>query len=185
MKQILNVKKALCTIGFVSLIGGISSCNHVAINDYRNNSPKLIPQTFFNGHLTAQGVVKNRSNKVIRYFNADINAYWKNNVGTLEEKFVFDDGEIQYRTWTLTPDKNNPERFTATAGDVVGTGEGLFAGNAINLHYVLAVKYNTSTINVTVNDWMWLINEKTLLNESTMTKFGFKVGSVQIVIQAK
>jgi hypothetical protein len=159
----------------------LSRCSSTSISDYSKNAPKLIPQEFFNGTLSAHGVVKDRSGKVTRYFNATINAYWKNGIGTLDEKFVFDDGEIQYRTWTLSP--TTQANFKATAGDVIGIGEGKFAGNAINLHYVLAVKYKDSTINLRVDDWMWLVDSNTVLNESTLTKFGFKVGSVQLVIQ--
>ncbi|HOY24687.1 MAG TPA: DUF3833 domain-containing protein [Cellvibrio sp.] len=158
----------------------LSACSSTAITDYSKNAPKLIPQEFFNGNLNAHGVVKDRSGKVTRYFNATIKAYWENGVGTLEEKFIFDDGEIQYRTWKLSPTTSG--EFNATAGDVIGTGEGEFAGNAINLNYVLAVKYNNSTINLRVDDWMWLVDSNTVLNESTLTKFGFKVGSVQLVI---
>jgi hypothetical protein len=158
----------------------ISACSSTSVNDYSNNTPKFIPQEFFNGNLSAHGVVKNRSGKVTRYFNATIKAYWENGVGTLEEKFIFDDGEIQYRTWILSPTAQG--LFNATAGDVIGTGSGLFSGNAINLNYVLAVKYNDSTINLRVDDWMWRVDANTVLNESTLTKFGFKVGSVQLVI---
>jgi hypothetical protein len=159
----------------------LSSCSSTSINDYSKNAPKLVPQEFFNGNLSAHGVVKDRSGKVTRYFNATIKAYWENGVGTLDEKFIFDDGEIQYRTWKLSP--TIEAKFKATAGDVIGVGEGEFAGNAINLNYVLAVKYNNSTINLRVDDWMWLVDSNTVLNESTLTKFGFKVGSVQLVIQ--
>lgn len=159
----------------------LSSCSSTSVNDYSKNKPKFIPQEFFSGNLNAQGVVKNRSGKVTRYFNATIKAYWENGVGTLEEKFIFDDGEIQYRTWKLSPTTQNT--FNATAGDVIGTGEGEFAGNAVNLNYVLAVKYKDSTINLSVDDWMWLIDSNTVLNESTLTKFGFKVGSIQLVIK--
>lgn len=159
----------------------LSACSNVQVSDYSNNIPTFIPQEFFNGNLSAHGVVKNRSGKVTRYFNATIKAYWENGVGTLDEKFIFNDGEVQYRTWKLSPTSNGA--FNATAGDVIGTGKGLFSGNAINLNYLLAVKYNGSSINVRVDDWMWLINPNTVLNESTLTKFGFNVGSVQLVIK--
>lgn len=167
------------------MLGGVltlAACSNVSVNTYAKNAPKLVPQEFFNGDLRAHGVVKNRSGEVIRYFTATIKAYWNNDVGTLEEKFTFNDGEIQYRTWKLTPDKSNPKQFLATAGDVVGTGKGTFSGNAINLHYVLTVKRDDSSIDLKVDDWMWLIDEDTLLNESTLSKFGFKVGSIQVVI---
>ena len=166
----------------ITLVVFLSACSSITVNEYSKNTPKLVTQEFFNGDLTAHGVVKNRSGKVIRYFNATIKAYWENGVGTLEEKFIFNDGEIQYRTWKLVPNKDNSALFSATAGDVIGTAKGQTAGNAFNLSYVLSVKNNDSSINVSVDDWMWLIDEKTLLNESTLSKFGFKVGSVQLVI---
>lgn len=164
-----------------SILLTLSACASTSVNDYSKNVPKLIPQEFFSGNLNAHGVVKDRSGKVTRYFNATIKAYWENGVGTLDEKFIFDDGEIQYRNWKLSP--TTQAKFNATAGDVVGVGGGEFAGNAINLNYVLAVKYNNSMINLRVDDWMWLVDSNTVLNESTLTKFGFKVGSVQLVIQ--
>jgi hypothetical protein len=159
----------------------LSACSSTSVNDYSKNTPQFIPQEFFNGNLSAHGIVKDRSGKVTRYFNATIHAYWKNGVGTLDEKFIFDDGEIQYRTWKLSPATQS--KFNATAGDVIGTGKGEFAGNAINLNYILAVKYKDSTINLRVDDWMWLVDSNTVLNESTLTKFGFKVGSIQLVIK--
>jgi hypothetical protein len=168
------------TIILLALGISLSACTQLPISAYSKNTPQLIPQEFFNGHLTAHGVVKNRSGEVTRYFNATINAYWKDKTGTLEEKFIFNDGEVQYRTWTLSPTAK--DSFTATAGDVVGTGNGIFSGNAMNLHYVLAVKHNNSTLNLGVDDWMWLVNPNTVLNESTLTKFGFTLGSIQLTI---
>ena len=160
----------------------LSSCSTTAIDDYSGNHPQLDLPTFFNGELTAHGVLKNRSGKVTRYFNATINAYWKNGVGTLEEKFVFDDGEIQYRNWTLTP---TADGYAATAGDVIGTGTAQVKGNAMRLNYVLEINYKGSPLQLNVDDWMWQVDNNTLLNESTLRKFGFKVGSIQLVIVKK
>ena len=157
----------------------LSSCSTTSIDEYANNLPTLDPQQFFNGSLTAHGVLKDRSGKVTRYFNASIKAYWNNGVGTLEEKFVFDDGEIQYRNWTLTP---APIGYTATAGDVIGNGTAQAKGNAMQLNYVLEVNYKGSPLQLQVDDWMWQVDQNTLLNESTLRKWGFKVGSVQLVI---
>lgn len=157
----------------------LTSCSTTSIDDYASNQPALTPQAFFNGPLTAHGVLKDRSGKVTRYFNATINAYWKDGVGTLEEKFIFDDGEIQYRNWTLTPAGNG---FDATAGDVIGTGKAQVSGNAMQLKYVLEIQYKGSPLQLQVDDWMWLVDNKTLLNESTLRKWGFKVGSIQLVI---
>jgi len=157
----------------------LSSCSTTSIDAYASNQPPLNPQQFLNGDLTAHGVVKDRGGKVTRYFNATIKAYWNNGVGTLEEKFVFDDGEVQFRNWTLTP---TDKGYAATAGDVIGTGIAQVRGNSMNLNYVLEVKYKDSPLQLQVDDWMWQVDNKTLLNESTLRKWGFKVGSIQLVI---
>lgn len=157
----------------------LSSCSSTSIDDYTKNSPVFDPTQFFNGSLSAHGVLKNRSGKVTRYFNASIKAFWVNGVGTLEERFVFDDGEVQFRTWTLTP---NGEGYNATAGDVIGTGTADVSGNAMKLDYTLEITYKNSPMQLQVEDWMWQVDNKVLLNESTLRKWGFKVGSIQLVI---
>lgn len=157
----------------------LSSCSTTSIDDYASNQPTLNLPHFFNGNLSAHGVLKDRSGKVTRYFNATIKAYWKDGVGTLEETFVFDDGEIQHRNWTLTPIATG---YAATAGDVIGTGQARVKGNAMQLKYVLEINYKGSPLQLQVDDWMWQVDNNTLLNESTLRKWGFKVGSIQLVI---
>jgi Protein of unknown function (DUF3833) len=164
---------------FVGLAYMVSSCSSVSIDDYAKSTLLLNPQEFFQGSLTAHGVLKNRSGKVTRHFTASIDAFWHHGVGTLKEKFIFDDGEVQYRNWTLTPTATG---FDATAGDVLGVGKAEVAGNTMHLNYVLNIQYKGSPLALRVDDWMWLVNKETLLNESTLTKWGFKVGSIQLVI---
>ena len=83
------MKNTLSIFSLAALLSFFSGCSNIDINNYATNSPRLNPETFFNGKLKAHGVVKNRGGKAIRYFNADITASWLNNSGTLEEKFVF------------------------------------------------------------------------------------------------
>ncbi|WP_045858423.1 DUF3833 domain-containing protein [Teredinibacter purpureus] len=159
----------------------ITSCSNVTLEEYAQNTPSLNVPHFFNGKLTAHGVVKNRSNKVIRYFNATIDASWNNQgVGILDEYFIFDDGEKQQRIWTLSPLGNN--RYSASANDVIGETVLAAKGNALFFKYTLMVPYNDGHINLNVDDRMYLTNESTLINESTLTKFGITVGKVTLTI---
>lgn len=167
-----------CTVFLVLLV--LAGCGSVSVQDYADNEPQLLPQDFFNGHLTAHGVVKNRSGKVIRYFNAEIVASWQNGIGTLEEDFVFDDGEKQRRVWTLRPDGDGG--YIGTAGDVIGAAHIQTAGNAMFLKYTLRIPYGDSTLDLTIDDRMYLVNDSTLINESAMKKFGFRVGGLTLVI---
>jgi hypothetical protein len=133
--------------------------------------------------LTAHGVVKDGGGKVIRYFNADIKAYWRDGVGTLEEDFVFDDGEKSRRVWTLRP--NGTGRYVGTAGDVVGEGQVRVAGNSMFLDYVLRITYGDGTLDLHIDDRMYLVTPDVLINESRMIKFGFAVGEILLVIERR
>lgn len=156
------------------------SCSQQNLNLYQNREPAFIAEDFFQGHLTAHGILKNRSGEVTRTFYATIEASWKDKVGTLAERFVFDDGEVQYRTWTLTPQANGS--YAATAGDVLGTGIAATAGNAMHLNYVLSIPYKGKPLALSVDDWMYRVDAQTVINESTLSKWGFRVGSIQLAI---
>ena len=156
-------------------------CSSVSVVDYASNEPQLVPETFFDGRLTAHGVVKNRSGRVIRRFDADIEAYWRDGVGTLEEDFLFDDGEQTRRVWKLQPLGDG--RYAGTAGDVVGEGRIRVAGNSMFLDYVLRIPYGDGTLDLRIDDRMYLVNPNVLINESRMTKFGFGVGEILLVIE--
>ena len=165
---------------FLTLLALFSGCTQVQVNDYVDQRPVLEPQAFFQGKLTAHGIIQDRSRKVLRHFNADILASWEENIGTLVEDFTFDDGEVQQRIWTLTPDGKGG--YTGSAGDVVGGGKLSFGGNAMFLNYVLRIPYGDGTIDVSVDDRMYLVSQDVLINESRMSKFGFGVGSIILTI---
>lgn len=165
---------------FLSLLV-LTGCAGPVIEDYRGQSPELVPEEFFTGELSARGVVKDFSGEVIRTFDADISASWSpKGVGTLDEVFRFNDGEVQTRKWTLTP---VAEGYRATAGDVMEPGLMRWRGNAIHMNYVLTVPYGDDTLDVRMDDWMFLVTPDTLINQTTMSKWGVTVGEVVLVIQ--
>ncbi len=166
---------ALC-LSLVLLRG----CSAVQVSDYSDFKPVLTPEPFFDGQLAAHGVIKNRGGQVIRTFSAEINASWKDGVGTLVEDFVFDDGELQQRIWVLRPQADGS--YAATAGDVVGTAQMNVAGNSAFMDYVLSIAYGDSTLDLRVDDRMYLLTPDVLINESEMSKFGVRVGSIDLVI---
>jgi hypothetical protein len=158
-----------------------TACSSVSVEDYADNKPQLRLESFFDGKLQAHGIVKDRSGQVIRYFSASIDASWVDGVGTLDERFVFDDGEKQVRLWTLRPAGNNT--YTGTAGDVVGEAQMQVSGNSLFLNYVLRIPYDDDTIDLHIDDRMYLVSDRILLNESIMTKWGFEVGQISLVIE--
>ncbi len=159
----------------------MTSCSQATIQDYEGTTPELQLESFFDGNLRAFGILQNRSGKVTRKFSADILASWENNVGTLDETFYFDDGEESKRIWKLTALGNG--KYTGTAGDVVGEAKGTVVGSAFNWHYTLSIPYKGKTIDVRLNDWLYLVNENKLINRTKLTKFGFEVGQLTLVIE--
>lgn len=162
------------------VIGMLLGCSPIQVTDYKDAKPLFDVEQFFTGQLSAHGIVKDRSGKVIRHFNADIAAQWTGGVGTLEEEFVFDDGETQRRVWTLRRIEDG--RYTGTAGDVVGEAQLQQSGNSLFLDYVLRLPYRSGEVDVRVDDRMYLITPDVLINESDLSKFGLEVGSLTLVI---
>ncbi len=158
----------------------MTACNSTDINRYSGETPELKPEQFFTGFITAHGVIKNFSGDVIRRFNADIDSCWKDGVGTLDERFIFDDGERQTRLWTLSP---NPDgSYAATAGDVIGTGTARWSGHALFLDYVLRVALDDGSIDLRIDDRMYRVDDNIVINESRMMKFGIGVGSILLTL---
>ena len=175
------VKNCHMHIAFFICVIVLVSCTSVDVHTYSDYKPVMKPEVFFSGPMTAHGVIKNRAGKVVRYFNADMKGSWNGESVILDEDFIFNDGEMQKRVWTIT--KQPDGSYIGTAGDVVGEAIGNISGNSMFLKYVLAVPYKGRTINITIDDRMYLVEPNILINESEMTKFGIRVGKIILVIK--
>jgi hypothetical protein len=171
------MRGALAALGLAFL----TACSTIRVDDYRDQKPTLALEQFFDGKLVAKGAVYDGSGLLLRRFTADIVATWDGDKGRLDEVFLWSDGEKQLRTWELA--KSGPDAFRGTATDVVGTAFGRGAGNAFNWRYKLRIDTGHSEIDLRMDDWMYLIDERTLLNKTAMTFFGFDVGEVVLVIE--
>ena len=159
----------------------LTGCASMKIEDFNNTKPEFIPQEYFNGKLRAYGIVKDRSGKIIRSFKGEMIGSWdKNGIGTLDEFFVYDDGEEMKRVWTLKPIEN--KKFIATADDIVGESPMIANGNTVMIDYLMRTPYKSSTIDLSVQDWLHLQDDGVIINHSKMKKFGFVVGELVITI---
>jgi hypothetical protein len=167
---------------FLMFSFGLSGCSSVQPKDYATETPKLSIETFFNGTLDVHGMVHDRSGKVLRRFTMVMNASWNGSVGTLNEELQWSDGEKESKTWTLT--KIADGKYEGTMGDVVGKALNEVSGNTFQMLYVVKVPIGTGadkkTYEFDVEDWMHMIDEKTLLSRTTMTKFGVRVANVTV-----
>ncbi|MCG6933031.1 MAG: DUF3833 domain-containing protein [Gallionella sp.] len=159
-------------------IGMLAGCSTVDVSQYAKEKPALDMQQYFNGTIDAWGMFQDRSGKVVKRFTVVIQCSWKDDVGTLDEDFSYSDGTRQRRVWTLKKAANG--QYVGTAADVVGSAVGNVAGNALHWNYVLALPVGDKVYNVSFNDWMFLMDDKVMLNRAVMSKFGFRLGEVTL-----
>tara|TARA_A100001037_G_scaffold242572_1_gene223048 strand:+ start:590 stop:1114 length:525 start_codon:yes stop_codon:yes gene_type:complete len=147
--------------------------------DFKNQKPRLVIEEFLKGNVKAYGILQNRGGKVTRQFSADLNGEWDGNQLILNEKFNWNDGEIQTRQWKIT--KKSENLYEGTAEDVVGIAKGFSYGSAFKFEYVLLVPVKGKEIKITFDDWIFKQSDTVAINRAKMTKFGFKVAELTVV----
>jgi hypothetical protein len=161
----------------------LSACAAPTVDDYAAERPLLDLKTYFNGELVAHGVFTDRDGKVARRFVVQMTGTWAGNQGTLDERFTYSDGKTERRVWRLSDEGNG--RWTGRADDVVGVAEGRAAGNALNWRYTLKLPVDGSVYEVQFDDWMYLMDERVMLNKAVMSKFGIRLGEVTLAFYKK
>ena len=156
----------------------LAGCSTPQVQDYAGQTPTLELRDYFNGTLDAYGVFTDRSGKVVKRFSVVMTCTWQGDEGTLDEAFIYSDGTKQRRIWRLT--RLNDGRYTGRADDVVGTAQGQQSGNAFNWKYTLALPVDGKVVEVQFDDWMYLMNDKVMLNRAAMSKWGVGLGEVTL-----
>lgn len=172
-------RRIALTVAAVALVGAVlQGCSSPKLSDYANREPKLDLVDFFAGRSDAWGMVQQRDGLLLRHFYASIEGRMEGEKLILDEQFVFDDGEKQSRVWTFTPVA--PQRWSGVAHDVVGTADLQTAGNAVHLRYTLQVPVSGRVIDMSMDDWMFQLDDKTLVNRTSMRKWGVELGELTV-----
>ena len=146
------------------------------VTDYAQERPLLELDRYFNGRVLAHGVFQKRGGEVARRFTVVMDCHWEGNQGVLDEAFTYSDGTTERRIWRLT--KHADGRYTGTAGDVAGDAQGQTSGNALRWNYTLRLPVDGKEYEVQFDDWMFLVDDRVMLNRATMSKFGVTLGEV-------
>ena len=179
MSTIHPSRRGLLVLGVA--LATLSGCASQNIAQYAAERPALDLASYFNGKVTAHGIFQDRSGQVVRRFTVDMEGRWEGNQGVLDEHFTYSDGKKDRRIWRLT--KHADGRYTGTADDVVGTASGQTSGNAFQWAYTLRLPVDGKTYEVQFDDWMYLVDERVMLNRATMSKFGIRLGEVTLSFQ--
>ena len=161
----------------VSILGACAAAP--VPTDYAAQTPQLDLKTYFNGNVTAHGVFTDRAGKVQRRFTVAMKGSWIGDDGVLDEAFTYSDGKNERRVWRLK--RGADGQYTGTADDVIGVARGKASGNALQWNYTLRLPVDGSVYEVQFDDWMYLMDERVMLNKAVMSKFGVLLGEVTLV----
>ena len=148
------------------------------IEKFKGSQPIFTLEDYFEGKTEAWGMFHDRFGNLKRTFKVDITGTLESDTLTLDEKFLYDDGEQDSRVWTIKILGN--KQYSGTASDVVGEAKGISEGNALNWKYKLNLKVGDGTILVDFDDWMFLQDRNILMNRAEVKKWGLNIGVVSI-----
>lgn len=156
----------------------LQGCGTQKLADYAAEKPPLDLAQYFNGTLDAWGIFQDRSGQIVRRFTVVMDCRWQGDEGTLDERFSYSDGKTEQRIWRLR--RYADGRYTGTAADVVGEASGQTRGNAFFWSYTLRLPVDGRTWEVQLDDWMYLIDDRVMLNRARMSKFGVHLGDLTL-----
>ena len=160
----------------------LSACSKIDMKQFENNTPKLDLFSFFKGKTVAYGIFEDRFGNLKRQFRVNITGKIENNTLTLDEDFLYDDGEQANRIWKIKKitDKNKVI-YQGQADDIEGKASGSVSGNTLNWSYDIYLNIKGSNIKVHFNDWIYKQSEDLAINRAYVSKFGINIGSVTLV----
>jgi hypothetical protein len=177
----MDRRAALARLGALPALASVpflAGCAGPQVQQYAQEKPLLDLRTYFNGTVDAWGVFTDRSGQVVKRFTVVMDCRWSGDEGVLDEAFVYSDGSTQRRIWRLQAGANGT--YTGRADDVVGQAVGQVSGNAFRWGYTLALPVDGRIWHVDFDDWMYLMDERVMLNKATMSKWGVKLGEVTL-----
>ncbi|GGP26121.1 DUF3833 domain-containing protein [Silvimonas amylolytica] len=156
----------------------LAACAGPDVTHYAQKQPVLDPAVFFAGKSEAWGIFQQRNGTVEKRFHVVLSGQRSGDKFVLNEAFSWSDGSQSYREWTLWRSADNA--WHGTAEDIAGEALGHASGNALHWQYTLRLPVDNKVIDVHMDDWMYLLDQHTLINRTSMRKFGFELGQVTL-----
>lgn len=169
----MNVRNALMVMTLATSVTACASAPDAA------GARKLTLEEFFPGNVTARGTFVNSFTGYERGLTVAIKSTFDGKVLTLVEDFVYDDGEIDKKTWRLT--KTADRTYSGTREDVIGEARAFPDGDNMRLEYVVVLKTEAyGDLHVRFRDVMALEADGTLVNRAVVSKWGIRLGRVEL-----
>lgn len=134
--------------------------------------PTFDPVAFFDGHIQSWGVMEGRSGRPDGWVVTDCDGHADGpDRLRMAQHLSFQGAPAQDRTWTLW--RTGPHRFQATASDMVGSASGEADGRSFHWTWVLARAPGQRPFDVTMEQWMYRLDDGSVMIRTTVSKLGF------------
>ena len=171
----MTVRSAVRALAVVALLAACSE--PLGVEKFASTGPDFDPVRFWTGHTRSWGVLENRSGEPTSIVQTDCVGDAEGADGLhMRQRLTLDDGTVQNRDWHMR--RLAGGQYEATANDMVGTASGTAAGRAFHWSWVLALKPGDSLHDVTMDQWMYLMDDGAMVNRTTIRKLGVILAEV-------
>lgn len=137
----------------------------------------FVPEQFFAGRTRGHGFFQDSLGVIRREFAVDIEGSVSEGVLTLNEQFLYDDGETEERSWQIW--RNQDGSYAGRTADVPGVAQGRLEGRHLTWSYDFVLRMGPGrSIRVHFDDLMVGQGPGTMVNRARMSKFGVPLGTV-------
>lgn len=172
-RDILGVKYVLCFC-MALLVAGCSA--PLRPEAFVTTVPAFDPITFWTGRTASWGVIENRDGAPTAIITTSTEATAEGANGLHMVQHVISNGKDSVRDWHLR--RLGDGQFEATASDMVGSARGAASGRMGHWTWVLAADPGNSLLNVSMEQWMYLADNGTLMVRTIVTKLGVRLAEI-------
>ncbi len=145
---------------------------------HKRLSDTFVPEKYFVGDIEATGVFIDRFGIIRRRFNVSITGNKTPAGFTLDEYFLFDDGEEEFRRWEIK--KISQNKYVGLCNDVCGQAVGTLTDAHLSWEYHFNLNMFDRKIKVKFEDIMVQQTPLIMLNNAKIKKYGLLLGEVFI-----
>ena len=164
------------------VIGAVAVLPRSDIATHAERRPAFDLTEFFEGSTVAYGIFEDRFGNFRRQFRVEIEASQFGNMLTLDERFLYADGEQDRRIWKIEKQQTDGAwHYIGRAGDITGQATGRIAGNAMSWQYDIVLTLSGIEMQVSFDDFIYQIDDDIAINRAYVSKWGLDIGSVTLV----
>ena len=157
------------------------------VENYAEQKPEMDFYSYFTGKVDGWGTITGPKGDVTHRFHVLMDGKIQkdengNEYLQLDEVFTYANGDVKERYWKVHQ-TNVDGVLVGEAPEVPGGAKGQQDGSAIRWKYKFDLPYNGKITRVDMDDWMWMVDDTTLMNKNVIRKYGIKVGELNILFR--